>query len=84
MIPLLAASDWNMATSVIHYCNETPDTSVYDDILKGTVPESALLRRCCWKRICEVWSDHYRSPKEEIWRLLCARRGLLLKDAKSS
>lgn len=59
----------------VHYCN-FPTERIRQDILQCAVPESALVRRCCWKRICQVQAKSLRRDSPE-WSKLCRLRSQL-------
>jgi hypothetical protein len=56
------------------YCNAA-DFAILRDIDRGTIPEAALVRSCCWKRICRVRGRNFRAVRPDKWRELCAKRG---------
>ena len=42
-----------LGTSPGCYCNSSY-ADIYNDIRRGSIPEEALVRGCCWKAICKV------------------------------
>lgn len=59
------------------YCDES-DEDILDDLNREDVPSEALVRECCWKRICEVRGWNINSVDPEVWRRICTERGYLL------
>ena len=67
------------------YC-DTPTERVHSDLKIGTVPDEALVRKCCYKWICKVRGS-YRfglpdggpewEEEAEAWQELCAKKGYL-------
>ena len=66
------------------YC-DNPDKVILNDLKLEAVPDEALLRNCCWKRISQVrgrtLSGEESSPSWDadgtIWKELCRKRGYL-------
>jgi hypothetical protein len=58
------------------YCN-VGDVSVLKDLINGSVPDAALVYRCCWVHICRVRGLNFRAVDDETWREICQRRGYL-------
>jgi hypothetical protein len=58
------------------YCN-SPERTILKDIQRGTVPDGAFPKRCCWSKICSVRQKYgyMVSKRSEAWRELCARMG---------
>ena len=59
------------------YC-ALPEDSILDDLLRGSIPEDALVRTCCWKQVCRVRGHNYNSVDPETWREICQFRGYIL------
>ncbi len=59
------------------YC-QTHEDEILDDMIEDCVPDDALVRSCCWKRICQVRGLNYHAIDPETWTELCRRRGYLL------
>jgi hypothetical protein len=59
------------------YC-ESPVEVIKFDLEHGTVPESVLMKRCCWRQICRVRGWYPRSVSPDAWWSVCSRRGRLL------
>lgn len=58
------------------YC-DVGDCSVLQDLVIGSVPDSALVYSCCWRHICRIRGLHFGSIADDIWREICQRRGYL-------
>jgi hypothetical protein len=64
------------------YCYPPPKVGeILVDLLRGDVPESALVCTGCWKEICRVRGLNFSRVGEELWRETCAKRGYLLARA---
>lgn len=59
------------------YCRY-PDIEILNNIVRGDIPEEALIMGCCWKRICQVRGRGFSFIDAEIWREICRRRAYLL------
>lgn len=67
------------------YCDKS-ENEVLDDLRRGSVPDEALVRSCCYKWICKVRgttrfglaesSSDYEEEAEK-WRELCKKRKYL-------
>jgi hypothetical protein len=55
------------------YC-ENSDEDILDDIMRDSIPGHALVRDCCWRRICEVRGRNFDSVDEETWVEICRQR----------
>jgi hypothetical protein len=60
----------------MHYCGRS-DTDILRDIIRGCIPEDALVSGCCWQRICEVRGRNFNQVDAETWREICKERGYL-------
>jgi hypothetical protein len=66
------------------YC-DNDDEAILNDLRYQTVPDDALLRNCCWRRISQVrgrtFSGSESSPSWDhdgaLWKELCRKRGYL-------
>jgi hypothetical protein len=58
------------------YCQLTDET-ILDDLKRGSPPEDALVRTCCWKRICQVRGRYFNHVEAETWQEICSYRGYL-------
>ncbi len=58
------------------YC-ERPWYEIAKDLDKGTIPDSALIKKCCWKRICKINLSKVINLGRYDWKELCKRRGHL-------
>jgi len=66
------------------YCN-SDDELILADLKRQGVPDEALLRDCCWRRISQVRGRTFSGsestpswdPDGEIWKELCRKRGYL-------
>jgi len=61
------------------YCSKRID-EILKDMFDDSVSDDALLRSCCWSKICSV---NWRMSKyfdRYFWSELCRRRGYLLKS----
>jgi hypothetical protein len=59
------------------YCDSS-DEEILQDLLRDGVPEEALTRSCCWKRVCQVRGRNFNQIDPEIWSRICTERGYLL------
>jgi len=59
------------------YC-EQPEDNILQDLLRGSIPEDALVRTCCWKQVCRVRGRNYNSVDPETWKEICQSRGYIL------
>ena len=58
------------------YC-EKPDIEIGKDLKSGTVPDDALLRNCCWRKICKVRGKWFQEIGDLAWSQLCDKRAEL-------
>jgi hypothetical protein len=58
------------------YC-DLPVSQIRADFERGTVPDEALTRGCCWAQVCRVRGWHPDAISDDDWRELCSRRGYL-------
>jgi hypothetical protein len=58
----------------MHYCNQSDDV-ILDDIIRGGVPDEALVSGCCWRRICQVRGRNFNSISADTWGEICRKRG---------
>ncbi len=60
------------------YC-EKEDEVIFEDIRRNDIPEEAMVRNCCWKRICQVRGRYFESEPidTELWKEICQKRGYL-------
>lgn len=66
------------------YC-DSDDETILSDLKVEAVPDEALVRNCCWRRISQVrgrsFSGAETSPSWDsdgtIWKELCRKRGYL-------
>jgi len=56
-----------------------PESIIFTDIQRGTVPEEALRKSCCWSKISEVRGKHRRKIgiRSATWLDLCSRMGTI-------
>jgi len=59
------------------YCSNSEE-QILHDLTHGSVPEEALVKKCCWTTICRVRGRHSRNIDPEIWSRICTERGYLL------
>jgi hypothetical protein len=60
------------------YCGKM-EKEIKHDIERGGVPDEALVRKCCWKTVCEVrgrWCDP--EAIAEVLKEITRKRGYLL------
>lgn len=53
------------------------ERTILRDVERGTVPDAALVKSCCWSKICKV-RDKYKyrvGIHSEAWNKLCTRMG---------
>jgi hypothetical protein len=60
------------------YCDKS-DREILEDIQNITIPSDALLRDCCWSRICQVRGRYFNLVDSEEWQEICTKRGYLFK-----
>lgn len=58
------------------YC-QLSDEMILDDLKRGSPPEDALVRTCCWQRICRVRGRNFNLVEAETWQEICSYRGYL-------
>jgi hypothetical protein len=58
------------------YC-DSPEDQILLDIGRGSVPEDALVRACCWREICRTRGRNFDRVDADVWRQVCAKRGFL-------
>lgn len=59
------------------YCDSS-ERQIFDDIKRLSIPSDALIRSCCWKKICQVRGSFGRID-DEAWREICRKRGYLFR-----
>jgi hypothetical protein len=59
------------------YCDNS-DRDILEDIQHITIPSEALVRSCCWSRICQVRGRNYNLVDARDWEEICTKRGYLL------
>jgi hypothetical protein len=59
------------------YCSSTDDDEILSDILRADVPDDALVKNCCWRRICQVRGRNFNQIDDFTWREICRQRGYL-------
>ena len=57
-------------------CNEH-DRQILEWIQNQTLPSEALVRSCCWRRICQVRGYYPGEVGIETWIEVCRERGYL-------
>ena len=60
------------------YC-DSGEKAILTDLLRETIPDEALMQRCCWREICRVKALHSTAIADDDWSELSRRRGYLLK-----
>jgi hypothetical protein len=55
------------------YC-EKSEKELFSDLKGGAVPDEALLRPCCWKKICQVRGKWFKEISDLTWTKLCDKR----------
>ena len=60
------------------YCEEHDLDRIFDALYGGLIPDDALVKRCCWKKICKARSTDIYKIGDLPWQELCKRRGYLL------
>jgi hypothetical protein len=53
------------------------DMEILEWIQNQTLPSEALMRSCCWRRICQVRGRHFDLVEPETWSDICRERGYL-------
>lgn len=64
------------AASATCLCNWS-DEEILADIVNETLPSEALVKTCCWKRVCQVRGRNFSQVDAEAWISICQRRGYL-------
>lgn len=60
------------------YCYPLPkEGEILRDLLRGSLPEEALVCTGCWRQICRVRGLNFSKVSAELWREICERRGYL-------
>lgn len=59
------------------YCL-TPESIILKQLQDGSLPEDALVKKCCWRTICKVRGKNLYFTDPEIWSEICHKRGYLL------
>ena len=59
------------------YC-DNKQYVVLKDIVEDSIPDEALVSKCCWSTICRARSKNMESVQEETWSAICTKRGYLL------
>lgn len=72
------AGEIENATEACSFCDRSY-RDIKRDIDNDNIPDSALLNKCCWKKICYVRA---RFGVTVDWTELCRRRGWVHKAAK--
>ncbi len=49
------------------YCDKS-EIEIRDDLERGSVPDEALVRSCCWSKICTVQGSVLN---DETWEEVC-------------
>jgi hypothetical protein len=55
------------------YC-EKAEKEILADLQKAAVPDEALLRECCWKKVRQVRGKRFQEISDLMWTKLCDRR----------
>lgn len=63
------------------YCSSTDEDNILSDILRGDVPDDALVQGCCWRRICQVRGCNINQIDDSAWKEICRKRGYLTSRA---
>ncbi|MGH7255848.1 MAG: hypothetical protein ACREI3_08735 [Nitrospirales bacterium] len=61
------------------YC-EKPEQELFKDLKQASVPDDALLRACCWRRLCQIRGNWLHEVSDGAWGGLCDRRAQLAKQ----
>ena len=57
------------------YCNKL-DYEILSDILNNSIPRDALVKDCCWKKICQVRGKNFGNVEQSgNWSDICSDRG---------
>jgi len=64
------------------YC-EKSWLEIAKDLDEGVIPDEALIKKCCWKRICQINAKKVKNLCRSDWSALCKRRGHLQTTARS-
>jgi hypothetical protein len=59
------------------YC-EKPEAEILEHLKRDLTPDDALLRACCWKKICKVRGNWFNEINDGVWNKICDRRGQLM------
>lgn len=60
------------------YCDSS-DEEILGDLLREAIPKDALVRGCCWRRVCQVRGRNFNQVDAEAWSNICRERGYLLR-----
>ena len=55
------------------YCDKS-ESEILDHLKRSLVPDDALLRLCCWRKICKVRGQRFNELDDRTWNQLCDRR----------
>lgn len=55
------------------YCDK-PEQEILGDLKRGSVPDEALLRSCCWRKIRQVRGNRFHEIDDGTWNTLCDKR----------
>ena len=55
------------------YCDKS-EPEILGDFKRGAIPDEALLRLCCWRKICQVRGKRFSEIDEGTWSRLCDKR----------
>jgi hypothetical protein len=53
------------------FCEHSSDEEILADLRRGSMPSEALVRNCCWRRICQVRGRNPGMIDAESWSEIC-------------
>lgn len=59
--------------SAMCYCDKS-ENEILDHLKRSLVPDDALLRLCCWRKICQVRGKRFNELDDRTWNNLCDKR----------
>ncbi len=59
--------------AVMCYCDKS-ENEILDHLKRSLVPDDALLRLCCWRKICQVREKRFNELDDRTWNALCDKR----------
>jgi hypothetical protein len=59
------------------YCDK-PEAEILADLKRDLTPDDALLRMCCWRKVCRVRGQRFMEVDDGVWNKVCDRRVQLI------